>query len=169
MTLYDTLFARRSVRKYDPAPLEQETLSTILAYIQKIPQIEGQHAEFRILPQNEVDDNRAPHYIIASCEESDAAYANVGYVLEQVDLYFQSIGLGSLWIGNRLGYEPKPGDCIMMAIGQTKVPFRHSIKEYKRLPGSEISGTDNEITQAVRLAPSAVNSQPWKWNAVKMR
>lgn len=37
MTLYETMFTRRSVRKYDPAPLDQETLSTILAYIQKIP------------------------------------------------------------------------------------------------------------------------------------
>lgn len=162
MTLYETMFTRRSVRKYDPTPLDSKILDDMLAYVKGVQQLEGQHAEFRILPQSEIQDNRAPHYIIASCEESDAAYANVGFVLEQADLYLQSIGLGSLWIGNQLPNEPQHGDCIMMAFGRTNVPLRQDTEAYKRLPLKEISDTDNCVIQAVRLAPSAANFQPWK-------
>ncbi|MDD4494914.1 MAG: nitroreductase family protein [Eubacteriales bacterium] len=94
--------------------------------------------------------------------ESTAAYINVGYVLEKADLYLQSIGLGSLWLGMAKPKENKQDFCIMLAFGHTSVPVRSSVEEFNRLPLAKISDNDLDIAKAARLAPSAVNSQPWK-------
>lgn len=160
MTLYETVFCRRSVRKYLPEPLGAETLDGILAYLAAIPQIPGQSASFRLIGPEEMGLSLAPHYIVASCTPDDSNYANAGFVLEQLDLYLQSIGLGSLWYGMKLPKVSQPGDCIVLAFGRTELPLRKP-EDFSRLPVEKISGTDSPLTRAVRLAPSAVNSQPW--------
>lgn len=160
MTIYETMFCRRSVRRYT-APLDQETLLSILDYARRIPQMDGQHADFRVITKDEMGGNApAPHYLVASCEATNEAYANVGYVMEKVDLYLQSLGYGSLWWGMSLPENGQDNDCIVMGMGQTEVPLRPS-EEAKRLNLSAIAEEDNAITQTARLAPSAVNSQPW--------
>ena len=166
MTLYETIFTRRSVRKYDPTPLDESTLADINAFLNRANQLNTHHARFEIVTGDKVGDKSAPHYIVAYCGENTAAYVNVGYVLEKVDLYLQSIGLGSLWLGMAKPKEDKQDFCIMLAFGNTSVPARKNVEEFNRLPISEISNSDNsgncDIAKAVRLAPSAVNNQPWK-------
>ncbi len=162
MTLYETIFKRRSVRKYDMTPLDEKTLDDIRAFIANTKQLPGQNARFEIVPEDKVKGASAPHYIMSFCNPGDAEYANVGYVLERADLYIQSLGLGSLWLGFGKQKEKESDFCIMLAFGQSTVPFRASAQEFNRLSIIEISNSDNSIVQAVRLAPSACNSQPWK-------
>lgn len=162
MTLYDTMFIRRAVRNYDKTSLGENILSDINNYLSNIKQLDGQNVRFTIVTGDQVGDNAAPHYITAYCNENAEAYVNVGYVLEKADLYLQSIGLGSLWLGMAKPKEDKQDFCIMLAFGRTSVPQRNSIAEFKRLPLAEISDSDCDIAKAARLAPSAVNSQPWK-------
>lgn len=162
MTLYETIFCRRSVRRYLPEPLDAQTLDAILAYIRAIPQLPGQHAEFRLIGPEEMGMDQAPHYIVASCPPSNEAYANIGFVLEKADLYIQSIGLGSLWYGLRLPRKAQENDAIVMQLGKTKMPLRASDGDFDRLPLAKIADADNAVTRAARLAPSAVNSQPWE-------
>jgi hypothetical protein len=50
----------------------------------------------------------------------------------------------------------------MMAFGYTQTPLRNGEEDFKRLPLSKISNEDNLFARAVRLAPSAANSQPWE-------
>ncbi len=162
MTLYEIIFKRRSVRKYDRTPLDEKTLNDIRAFITNTRQLQGQNARFDIVSADKVKGASAPHYIMSFCPPGDAAYANVGYVLEKADLYIQSLGLGGLWLGFGKQKEKESGFCIMLAFGQSTVPFRTSEKEFNRLSISEISNKDNHLAQAARLAPSACNSQPWK-------
>lgn len=162
MTLYETIFRRRSVRRYESAPMTAEALEEILAYVQAIPQLPGEKAAFRIITQREMGAGPAPYYIAASCTPGDSAYANVGYVLEQADLYLQARGLGSLWFGMKLPQESRAGDCIVLGFGPTEVPLRERESDFNRLSLEKIADADNEVTRAVRLAPSAVNSQPWQ-------
>jgi hypothetical protein len=162
MTLYETIFARRAVRKFDMTPLAGEILDDIIKFIKATKHINGQDAQFEIAAAGAVSGQSAPHYILAFCEEQDQGFANVGYVLAKTDLYMQSIGLGTCWLGMA---KPKANNekfCILLAFGKTNVPVRKGAEEFKRLPVSEISDADNEIAQAARLAPSAMNSQPWK-------
>lgn len=162
MTLFETMFARRSVRKYDMTSIGENSLNDITAYLSNIKQLDGQNARFEIVSGDRVGDKSAPHYITAYCDEDSFAYVNVGYVLEKADLYLQSIGLGSLWLGMAKPRDDKQNFCIMLAFGRTTVPVRSSIDDFNRLPLSEVSDSDCSVAKASRLAPSAVNSQPWK-------
>jgi hypothetical protein len=162
MTLYETIFTRRSVRKFDSTPLAAEVLDDIRAFIGATAQIGGETAKFEIVQAEEVGNKSAPHYILAFCEERDGAFANVGYVLAKADLYIQSVGLGSCWLGTAKPKTKNENFCILLAFGKTDAPPRKDTAEFKRLSLSEISGADNEIANAARLAPSAMNSQPWK-------
>ena len=162
MTLCETIFTRRSVRSYYKQPLDESTLTDLRAFLDAAKPMDGQSARFEIVGADKVKNDAAPHYILAYCAESDGAYANVGYTLENADLYLQSRGYGSLWLGMAKPNEQGEGFCIMMAFGKTDVPLRKGAGDFKRLPISEISDADNTIAQAARLAPSAMNSQPWK-------
>ena len=160
--LYETIFKRRAVRKYDMTPLDTETLAAIRRLLDETEQMSEQNARFEIVSADNVKSATAPYYIMSYCKPGDAEYANVGYVLEKADLYIQSLGLGALWLGMAKPKEDESDFCIMLAFGKSDVPFRTKEQEFNRLPVSEISTDDNTIAQAARLAPSACNSQPWK-------
>ena len=163
MTLYETIFKRRSVRKYDKTPLPAEVLSGIKNHIDQTAPLDGCGAKFEIVCGSCVNDDKAPHYILAFCGADIKQYINVGYMLQKTDLYLQSMGLGSVWLGMAKPKKDKENYCIMLAFGKTDAPYRE-ISEFKRLPLGEISNADNAVANAARLAPSAVNSQPWKLN-----
>ena len=161
MTLYETMFKRRSVRSYDKTPLSESTLNEVKAYLATIPQLSGTNVRLEVVPGDKVKDKLAAHYIVAYCKKNFAEYINVGYTLQQADLYLQSIGLGSLWLGMTGTVGGNEDYAIMMAFGKTDVPMRNGEEDFKRLPLSEMSNQNTHIAHAARVAPSAVNSQPW--------
>lgn len=162
MTLYETIFTRRAVRKYDMTPLQSKIIEDITAFIADIKQLDNQNARFEIVSDSQIKGATAPHHILAHCDNNDSAYANVGYILQKTDLYIQSIGLGSVWLGMAKPNEKTNDYCILLAFGKTDVPYRTATQDFNRLSINEISNTDNSLANAARLAPSAVNSQPWK-------
>jgi Nitroreductase len=162
MTIYDTIFVRRSARKYEKKPLSEGVLEDIREFITNTKQLEGQNARFEVASAEEVK-GPAPHYVLAFCKNNDAAHVNVGYVLQNVDLYIQSMGLGSLYMGMKKPEKKADDFCIPLAFGGSEVPFRNGDRDFNRLPVNEISNIDNAIIKAARLAPSARNSQPWKF------
>jgi nitroreductase len=164
VTLYEMIDKRRSVRKYIDALPDDDTVDKIERFIENTRQLPGQNAWFEIVPSQSVSAAVGAYGILAYCEAGDAAYANVGYVLQKTDLYIQSLGLGSLWLG--MG-KPKAKDkrddfCILLAFGKTDVPLRNGASDFQRLPIERISNEDNAIARSARLAPSAQNSQPWE-------
>jgi hypothetical protein len=157
MGLYETIFVRRSVRKYNDVTVSEELLEKINEHIAGLKQLEGHNATFKVVPGK-----KAPFALLSYCNDGTAEYVNVGYCLQEMDLFIQGLGLGSLWYGTKNATKNgKDGHCITMAFGNTDVPFRKSEAEFKRLKVSEISNADNVTARAVRLAPSAQNSQPW--------
>jgi hypothetical protein len=162
MTLYEAIFTRRSVRKFETEPLDQETLDALDAFIATIDQIKGQQARFRVVTGEAVNDKNAPHYLLGYCKDAAEEYANIGFTMQAVDLYLQSIGLGSGWLGMAKPKTDTDDYCIALAFGKTTAPARSGASDFKRLEISEISDKQNAVAKAVRLAPSAVNSQPWK-------
>ena len=162
MTLYENITRRRSVRSYDMTVLDDTALTAIREFIDNSVQMPGQYSRFEIVTGDKVKNEIAPYYILAYCDGSDCSYMNVGYMMQKTDLFLQSKGYGSLWLGMAKPNESDKDFCIMLAFGQTNVPMRQSIREFKRLPIGEISDIDNAVSQAARLAPSAMNSQPWK-------
>lgn len=90
-----------------------------------------------------------------------------GYYLEQLDLYLQANGIGVCWYGfGRTKDRCKDGKdfVIMLNLGYAEEgALRCSLSEFKRNDiSSFVSGSlDERISSAIRLAPSACNSQPW--------
>lgn len=171
--LYETIFKRKSIRNYDLTPLDQNTLNEISKQIQSLtPLYHDVEVEFKIVATDDVKRRmmkRAPHYIAAFSEVKEGYLTNVGFMLQQMDLYLSAKGIGTCWQG-----IPKPTKevlessdlefVIVMAFGTPAEPlYRTSISEFKRKPLQEITdiqGAD-EILEAARLAPSATNHQLW--------
>jgi hypothetical protein len=130
--------------------------------LDETPQIPGQEATFEFVDATGIKGVAAPHAILAFCETNDAALSNIGYTLQTLDLYLQEEGLGSLWMGMPNPETTKEGYQILLAFGYTDVPMRSGEADFSRQATTKISNEDNAIAQAARLAPSAVNLQPWK-------
>lgn len=162
MNLYEAIFIRRAVRKYSKNNLDEKVLKGIEAFCLSVNQLNGLVTRLKIVTGDKVNDNKAPYYILAYCTDTAEEYINAGFVLEKVDLYLQSLGLGSVWLGIPQPKEKSKEYCVMLGFGETTFPSRKKASEFNRLPAAEIASEVNEIAKAARLAPSSMNSQPWK-------
>jgi hypothetical protein len=161
MTLYETIFVRRSVRRYDRAPLNGMVLSEIQQALDNVKQLPGQSAHFEIVGAETFKGGVAPHAILAYSKDSTIALTNIGYTLQGMELYLQGNGYGSVW--SMAGPKERREDCrILMLFGKTDVPLRISEIDVRRKSVWDISNEDNAVARAARLAPSAFNFQPWK-------
>jgi nitroreductase len=171
--LYQTIFKRKSIRTYDLTPLDENTLNEIKGYLRTLkPLYSDIKTELKILSSDDVKRRmmkKAPHYIAVFSQAKEGYLINVGFMLQQMDLFFSANGLGSCWQGIP---KPKPKVLkstdlefvILMAFGKSKDPLhRNSSSEFKRKTLQEITDNDGafELLEAVRLAPSATNRQPW--------
>jgi nitroreductase len=171
--LYSTIFQRKSIRKYDLDPLDEDTLKEIRDHLQTLkPLHKDIKIEFKILSPDVVQRRvmrKAPHYIAVFSEVKEGYLSNVGFMLQQMDLFFSTNGLGSCWQGiptlkkeclarSRLKF------IILMSFGKSQETL-HRIKpsQFKRKSLEEISdikGAD-DLLETARLAPSARNAQEW--------
>jgi len=109
----------------------------------------------------------APHYLVAFSEVKKGYLTNMGFMLQQMDLFFSANGIGCCWQGwprptKELRNNQELEFIIVLAFGLPKEKLhRESIDEFKRKPLSQITDANyfKEIIEAARLAPSP--SQPW--------
>lgn len=134
----------------------------------------------------------ASTYIGVTVPDEEYAPEAVGYDFEKIVLYAQSLGLGTCWLGgtfNRSGFtkvmDIKENELfpILSPIGYpagklslTERIMRKTVKADDRLPWDNMfflndfntplhegdAGELNYPLEMVRLAPSAVNRQPWR-------
>lgn len=177
--LYQVIFKRKSIRKYDLTPLDENRLKEISDHLQTLePLHEDIKIEFKIIGTDDVKRRmmkKAPHYIAVFSEVKEGYLTNVGFILQQMDLFLSANGLGTCWQG-----IPKPKKTvlnssdlkfiILLAFGNPNEPLhRENITEFKRKPLNEITdikSADN-ILEAAHLAPSATNSQLWYFKGNK--
>ncbi|MGZ7068936.1 MAG: nitroreductase family protein [Methanobacterium sp.] len=170
---YPIIFKRKSIRNYDLNPLDNNKLKDISEEVDNlIPLYSNIKTEIKIISTEDVKQRfmkKAPHYLAVFSDTSEGYLTNVGFMLQQMDLFFSSNGIGSCWQGIPIPKaEILNGShlkfIILMAFGKPLDPlYRDNIDEFKRNPIEKISnvnGADN-LVEAARLAPSATNSQPW--------
>ena len=170
MTIATMIPRRRSVRAYRAERIDNAVLADLLRYMAGlVPLIPGVKVEGRIIPTdhgNFLQKWKTPHFIAIFSDGSDDGLLNVGFMYQQLDLYAQSLGLGTCWVGlgSLTDKEPVPEGmklAVMMAIGiPDEVPER-TAADFRRKPMQEISDRPDDRLEALRLAPSATNSQPW--------
>lgn len=172
--LFNTIFTRKSIRKYKVTPLATETLTGIKEYARHIkPLDESIRYEIDYLCADDVKgllSIKAPHYMCFFSEKREGYLMNAGYLLQQIDLYLSANDLGSCWLGMAKPSKDVPSMkngmefVIMLAFGSAEVEVhRTDIAAFNRKSLSLISTVTGaeELLEPVRLAPSATNSQPW--------
>jgi nitroreductase len=172
---YSTIFKRKSIRNFDLNSLKENELSEISNYLQALkPMYKDIKTEIKIVGPDNVKRRmmkKAPHYIAIFSEVKEGYLTNIGFMLQQLDLFLSRNGIASCWQGipapkKELVNSSNLKFVIFMAFGKPQDPetmHRSSIEEFKRKQLKEITeikGVD-ELLEAVRIAPSAANRQPW--------
>lgn len=169
MQLYDSIFKRKSTRKYLPDVLSEDQLSSIMEFVKGMKSLHPHIKTCIDLVDSSgtkgIVSAKSPHYLLLYSERKEGYLPNAGFLLQQADLYLSSLGLGSCWLGAAKTKAPAKDGLdyvIMLAFGTpADNPHRNSISEFKRKPLNEISVGSDDRLEAVRLAPSANNSQTW--------
>ena len=158
---------RKSIRKYDLTPVDAAVLENVKAQIEKATPLYPD-IRYSIEIANETkgmfNNVKAPHYLVFSSEEKDGSYENIGFIGQQLDLYFSESGLGSCWLGTAKPTEKEASalpHVISMSFGKPAEPLHRAFSEFKRKALVEISEGIDKRLEAARLAPSAVNAQNW--------
>lgn len=159
---------RRSVRNYTDK-LQDVLYGKLMDYISNslIPLFDYIKYEIKVVDADKVRTSKvkAPNYILFYSENKQGKELNAGFIMQQIDLFLQSNGAGSCWLGlaspliqSDKGYQY----IIMLSAGMTDKPLREGAGDFKRKTLDEAGDlSDKDLLQAVRLAPSAVNCQPW--------
>jgi len=178
--LFDMIFVRKSIRKYDMTPLTSEKLEEVRLFIDGIkPLNDAIKTQFSIIDLSAAKGGlfsiKAPHYVVVCSEPKGNYLMNVGFMLQQVDLFLAKNSIGACWLGmtkpnKEFAFGQGMEFVIVLAFGLPAEPIhRTSLAEFKRKSLGEITdivglNENPEMTailEAGRLAPSATNSQPW--------
>ncbi|HYE84310.1 MAG TPA: nitroreductase family protein [Clostridia bacterium] len=193
MELYDAIIYRKSTRKYSFESLSEEHLQAIRDFIasperlyknidMKLHLVEDGRKLHAFLPGiiGGYGKVKAPYYIIVTSEEKEGYLQNIGYTLQGVVLRLTAMNLATCWLGSCPEYNvlKKVIDIpeghipqLMLAFGhpaEGSTPFRRNPSDVKRKDLSKITSgamdiTWSRIVSAISLAPSAANTQPWRF------
>ncbi|MGN0314886.1 MAG: nitroreductase family protein [Fusicatenibacter sp.] len=171
--LYPAIYKRKSFHLF--RNIGNETISS-----DELREIEDAYQHFsglcpkirtaiRIVPAEETTCRRGEEYCILLYSEKKEHYLqNIGYIGEQLDLYLTQKNIGTLWFGIGKTEESQYENLdfvIMLAIAKVtdETKFRRDMFKSKRKPIGEIWFGEyiDGITEIVRFAPSACNTQPW--------
>jgi len=171
--LYQTIFKRKSVRKFDSSPLDQETLTRITSQFSVVkPMLPDIRTEMMVMTGDEVRGMfkvDAPHFLAIFSEEKEGYLLNAGFMMQQMDLFLSANGIGSCWQGGpKLTKKAKRVAglefVVLLAFGKPlEKVHRESLSEFKRHPLSKITNITgkDDLIEPARLAPSGMNGQPW--------
>lgn len=182
MNMYEAIFVRKSVKKFVMEELEQSILDQILQFAKELPLVLD-HADVEFVIMNNVDSQsansklltiKAPYYFVVACGNEPEELLNAGFLMEQITLYIASRGLGTgllshvRFLAEKVeGLEKNP--VLVLAFGQTKEIMYRDSRKIHRLPEKEVVlyktdvKTDVKLmVKAARLAPSYLNTQPWR-------
>lgn len=189
MNQYEAIFVRKSIRHFRMDEIPKEKLDQIVNFYQDVPSLfpgiqteigitenlSGKHVIRGLFPV------KAPYYLSIFTEKKDRSEMNAGYVMQQLSLYMDSIGIGSCFLWNARLKEEQPvrGSkvfVILMAFGYPKEPLTRHPEEARRLPLNELCVYKNppshwmkQVLEAARMAPSDANRQPWRFVVVGSR
>ena len=172
-TMYDMIFKRKSFHLFrnvgNESIAEDELKEIKNAFESFTPLFSQIKTKMRIVKSKDVGCKRGGEYcILLYSEMKDGYLQNIGYLGEQLDLYLVSKNIGTLWFG--IGKpDEKEFDglnyVIMIVIKKIadESKFRKDMFKSKRKQVEEFWSGDtiDGVTDIVRFAPSACNSQPW--------
>ena len=161
-SIYPAIFTRKSTRSYSNAPIPEDTLSKLSAFIDEaVPLFPSEQSAFAIQSHK-----GSAMKISAYAKNEQTALINLAFMLQQMDLFLQSNEIGALWTASVRATDKQMnglpyGICLVFGMAGSNLT-RTSTSEYKRKKADEISNKPDFIAiEAIRLAPSTQNLQPW--------
>ena len=170
MTLLEMIYHRKSCRSFTGKPLESEMIEQVMSFEPR-PLYPDIKVRMDIVSRDKVKSICpwiTPQLIAIYSEEAEGYLENVGFLFQQMDLYLQTLGLGVCWLGmgtlNPKTVQPAEDMkfVILLIFGYPKGdPLRYDLKCFKRKSLNQIADRVDPNLEPARLAPSAVNRQPW--------
>lgn len=165
MDLYSPIFTRKSVRKFNMAPLDASRIKEIEAFIAGVqPLLPQSKLAYKIVGPDDVRGMalpKAPHFLLISGKDQPLRNTCAGFLFQHVELFLYSMGFATRWLAGAKGKQDDPNHIIGMAFGQPAEPATRKPDEFKRKSAAEIAKGIDSRFEAVRLAPSGMNGQPW--------
>lgn len=161
MNLKEQIFVRMSCRNYSDDEIDMDLIHDFMSNVRVLD--DSLNYDYEILDADEVNIRTrwsAPYYLAINCDKGEGYLENIGFVFQQLSLYLQSIGIGSCWVGMASPKKKSNNFVIAIAFGKSEKMTR-DLSGFKRKSLLEISDREDEILLPARLAPSAINSQPW--------
>ena len=172
-SFYEMIFKRKSFhlfRNVGKESISDDEIDEIQKTYSELTPLNAEiKTAIRIVPEKQTNCKRGGEYcILLFSEKKDGYLQNIGYLGEQLDLYLVSRNIGTLWFGiGKTEAEPFADMEFVIMISVRKISddskYRKDLFKSKRKSvdeiweGERISG----VTDIVRFAPSACNSQPW--------
>ena len=183
MNLYEAIFVRKSIRKYKMQAIEQTKLDGILHFAESLPMLfDDISVEYKIIDNTTEHQAftgaflvKAPYYLFIASDTIKNYKINCGYLLQQISLYLTAKGIGSCYLGSAKPRKDilaglKHEYVLALAFGESEQEVYRIAEKAKRLPESDIAVYKTEVKKpvktlirAARLAPSSMNSQPWRF------
>ena len=170
MNYYQQIFKRKSFHLFkDIETVSDEELQKIEEFIKTVKPLDDSiKTDFRIVKESDTTCKRGAQYCIEFYSEEKGNYLrNIGYIGEQIDLYLTSLNIGTLWFGiGKPDEKSINGLNYVIMIAFAKMPedaFRKDMFKSKRKSLEEIWSGEliDGVSDIVRFAPSACNTQPW--------
>lgn len=164
--LYDAITKRRSFRTTSTLKLTENEINDIERKLKELIPLNGDiKTSFKLVPSGSTTAGRGEVCIEMFSEKKTGYLENAGYMLQQLELYLVTKNIGSCWMGIARPDEPKCEglDYVIMLASSKVTPdmFRQSTAEFDRRDAAQLcrGELDADVIEAVRLAPSACNTQ----------
>lgn len=173
MNYLEAIKIRKSVRQFDDSPVDSETVELFKSHFEKINVL---NTSLRLNWRISRNKDNSFNLFVEDLDNNHLNLVEFGYEGQQLVIYLTSKGIGTLWhvIGGEkkspctitFGYEKKDAKKSLMqkmVSGIVKSGQRKSIEELIKGGNKYLSPEIEEILEYARLAPSAMNKQPWEF------
>lgn len=185
MTRYEAIFRRKSVRKYRMDAVEEPVLEGIRKFEGRVAGISQKFpVKWRIYQASDrkvkgMFQVKAPYYAALYSENREDCHLYAGCLMQQLVLHLHTRGIGTCYQGSARLKEDETGDMKLMmilAFGYPAEPLERCRREFKRAELEKIvklnapmGKVQRKLLEAARLAPSALNQQPWRFVVTENR
>lgn len=189
----EAIYRRRSIRKYLNEELQVGILEEIKEACKSVKKLyEDIDMDIHVVEDGIKIQNittgiigafgkiKAPHYIVITSNKKEGYLENVGFAMESIVLSLTDMGIGTCFIGSSINEQllkdiipinKNHEAVITISFGfprDDETMGKKIIRSRKRMEISEftsgyVTKTWQHILDAVRMAPSAMNSQPWRF------
>lgn len=188
----DAIYRRRSIRKYLNEELQVGVLDEIKEMCKGVKKLYGgidmgihvveEGTKIQKIITGIIGSYgkiKAPHYVVVTSDKQEGYLENSGFAIESIVLYLTDMGIGTCFVGSGINKQLLESTVqinknhevvIIIAFGypRNEEDMNKKAARYgKRMEISEftsgyVTKAWQHILDAFRMAPSPINSQPWR-------